>query len=115
MSTSNVWSALPVWDGGEWQQLVRRATDELTRSLPKSAVPEWADTDPEAWARESFDLALAAAYEGIGEGDRPTPEYTARAREIVRRRLVLGGYRLGALLNDVYAVPATPAEGVAGD
>ena len=40
--------ALPVWDGGEWQPLVRRLADELTGALPKSAVPDWNEADPEA-------------------------------------------------------------------
>ncbi|MCP3958067.1 MAG: hypothetical protein GY719_09460 [bacterium] len=107
--------ALPSWDGGAWRPMVRRLASELTRSMPKSALPGWSDPDPEAWARESLDLAITAAYDGIAEGAEPTPEYTARAREIVRRRLVLGGYRLGALLNDVFAARPAPTETDAAD
>ena len=55
---------------------------------------------------------MSVAYDGITEGEKPTPEYQARARETVRRRLALGGYRLGALLNNIFA--ASPAAVEAG-
>lgn len=95
--------AYPDFDGQDWRPLVRRLADEITREVPRSAVPEWTDAAAETWARESFRLAVDVAYDGIAEGARPTPEYSARARRVIRRRLALSGYRLGALLNDIFS------------
>ncbi len=94
--------AFPEYDGGDWQSMVRRLTDELVLAMPRSAVPEWRRSDPEQWAEESHRLAIEAAYDGIEEGDEPSAEYAERTRAVVRRRLALGGYRLGALLNDIF-------------
>ncbi len=81
---------------------MRRLTDELVRAVPRSAVPQWRVSDPEAWARESHDLAVSTAYDGIEEGSAPSAEYAERARRVVRRRVALAGYRLGALLNEIF-------------
>ena len=93
---------LPVFGGGDWRAFIRPLARDVTRAVPESALPGWTDRDPEAWARESLELAFGVAYAGIREGARPTPEYAARVHQVVRRRLALGGYRLAALLNDLF-------------
>lgn len=100
----------PVLDGRDWRAVVRRLSDETTRAVPKDDVPHWRAADPRAWAEESYRFAVEVAYQGISEGATPTPEYTARAHEVVRRRLAVGGYRLGALLNDLFS-SARPVAG----
>lgn len=95
--------AFPVLDGKDWPAQVRRWTDATTRAAPKSSVPHWRQSDPETWARESFELAEAVVYRGVSEGSEPSAAYEARAQRIVHRRLALGGYRLAALLDDVFA------------
>ncbi len=93
----------PAVDGRAWRRPVRRRAQRITRQVPKRAVPRWTETDPEVWARESHDLAVRAAYDGIAEGSEPTPDYTRRAREVIGERLALAGYRLGALLNEIFS------------
>ncbi len=94
--------AFPELDVGDWPLAVRRHADELLRAVPRSAVPEWRVSEPEKWAQESHRVAVTAVYDGIEEGAAPSAEYAARARQVVRRRLALGGYRLGALLNEIF-------------
>lgn len=94
--------AYPAFDGEDWRPFVRRLAGEITREVPKSAVPEWRTTAPETWAEEGFEAAVGVVYAGISEGATPSPEYVARARLLVRRRLALAGYRLGALLDDIF-------------
>ncbi len=94
--------AVPELNGGDWRPKVRSLAGELLRAVPRSAVPEWRLSDPGQWAQESHQVAVAAAYDGIEEGAEPSAEYAERARRIVRRRLALGGYRLGALLNEIF-------------
>ncbi len=94
--------ALPEPGDGDLRPAVRSFAAELERRVPKSAVPEWRVSDPARWAEESHELAVSAVYDGIEEGGEPSAEYAARAQEVVRRRLALAGYRLGALLEDLY-------------
>lgn len=101
--------AFPALDEVSWRKPVRRHSDATKRAMPKDAVPHWKETDPRAWAEESFALARDVVYRGISPGSEPTPEYLVRAREVIRRRLAVGGYRLGALLNDIFAAGSEPA------
>ncbi len=93
---------LPELAAAELRPKVRGLAHELARQVPKSVVPEWRLRDPGRWAEESHSFAVSAVYDGIAEGAEPSVEYAARAREVVRRRLVLAGYRLGALLDDIF-------------
>ncbi len=101
--------AFPELDGGDWRPQVRRFADDLLRRVPRRAVPEWRISDPEQWARESHAVAVATVYDGIEEGAEPSAEYAERARGVVRRQLALGGYRLGAMLNEIFDRPAASA------
>ncbi len=105
---------LPEGGSREVRPRVRGLATEITRRVPKSAVPEWRVSEPARWAAESHDLAVRAVYHGIEEGAEPSAEYAERAREVVRRRLALAGYRLGALLNEIYGVGVAGAA-VAGE
>ena len=76
-------------------------------------------TSPEAWTKESYDIAVKIAYENGGL--RGTPKgvardcrevsdanfvsrgYPARAKLIAERRIYLAAYRLAALLSLVAA------------
>lgn len=93
--------SLPVFPGGEWRAFVAPLVRDVVRAVPAAAVPHWEIGDAAAWAEESRKLAVSAAYDGIEEGARPSAQYAARARETVRRRLAVGGYRLAAMLNEL--------------
>jgi len=63
------------------------------------------NTDPQAWADESFQTAKDVAYSlgPGGTGDprpRVTPAYTRAARRAARERAALGGRRIAAILNE---------------
>lgn len=60
-----------------------------------------ADLNPETWADESYHLAIDAAY-AVPERAAPTATYIAQGRVIAEQRIVLAGYRLAALLNQVF-------------
>ncbi|MEM7584987.1 MAG: S1/P1 nuclease [Acidobacteriota bacterium] len=92
----------PDFDERQWQPNIRRFADDVVRLVPKTSVPQWRRGDARAWAWESHGVAVEAAYAGIEDGAKPSPEYVARAREVARQRLAIGGYRLGALLNDIF-------------
>jgi hypothetical protein len=74
---------------------------EARKAYPFSS-PEWKDMDVSHWVKEGHDLALSSAYDGIEQHTRPSEEYQERAQEVCRKRLAMGGYRLGQLINDIY-------------
>ena len=57
------------------------------------------------WERESLNIAMSEAYNGVKFGEKPSDKYTKKVFEIVQERLALGGYRLGDLFNEVFGTP----------
>ena len=77
--------------------------------LLQSYAPVNPDTrfDPKKWALESHQIACTQVYGTLGEpyGARDiklSEKYVAAGQTTARRQLVLAGYRLAALLNDLY-------------
>lgn len=58
--------------------------------------------DYDSWAEESFKLGQTVVYRNIREGRRPGPAYNRRALRVARQRVAWGGYRLAALLNEIW-------------
>lgn len=89
--------------GEDWRRRIPAAARELQSLLPPEKLPAWRESEPAQWALESHRLALEAAYPGIGDGEEPSAAYLEKGREIVRQRLTLAGYRLGAALERALA------------
>ncbi len=76
------------------------------------AVVNNPDTDPDlnlddpfsfsAWADESHALALDFGYKGAKVGRKPNAAYNRKAVRVARKRVAWGGYRLAALLNEIW-------------
>lgn len=109
-----------LWDGsvglfpridpeGEWRQPVAElATSTIAACPPPPDLPAWSPGAAEAWARESFALALTVAYDGVEEGERPSAAYLERAQRAVEQRIALAGYRLAAILEATLLRPRPP-------
>src|SRR5262245_33966722 len=99
-------------------RLRNEATTLRTRQeFQRSQLTELANTDFEAWAKESYEIATKIAYRnggriGVPRGGNkdcstvttapPLPSgYVASARRIADRRMILTGYRLADLLRHV--------------
>ncbi|MBI5687855.1 MAG: S1/P1 nuclease [Verrucomicrobia bacterium] len=54
------------------------------------------------WSQESHELAKSAAYADLEPHDTPSAAYVANAQRVVRERVALAGYRLAALLNEIF-------------
>jgi hypothetical protein len=63
---------------------------------------EWKNMDVSQWVTESHDLAESAAYKGIKRNAAPTATYQNKVQKVCRKRLAMAGYRLAALLNEIY-------------
>jgi S1/P1 Nuclease len=92
---------------------------ELQSRFSKSSLSELAVTAPEAWAKESFEIATKIAYQngalrGTPKGQRRDCRevmnaavlpvgYVQIARKIADRRMALSGYRLATFLERMSA------------
>lgn len=87
-----------------WQQLANYAFD-ITTAYPANKVPNLNEEDPAEWAREGHELVEQNAYIGVVEKTNPdaSDEYPTKVKDIARLRIALGGYRLGKLLNKLFA------------
>jgi hypothetical protein len=110
-----------LWDGlitsSNNTRTLRNIAIELQSRFIKSGLSELAVTAPEAWAKESFEIATKIAYQngalrGTPKGQRKDCRevtdaavqpagYAAIARKIADRRMMLSGYRLANLLQRI--------------
>jgi hypothetical protein len=106
-----------LWDGvitssGNIKR-IKNVASELLRRFSGSSFRELDHPEPQAWAKESYEIAVKIAYKW---GLRGTPKgqakncravdavtyirnsYAAEARLVANRRMYLAGYRLANLL-----------------
>lgn len=97
-STAGLLEDVPM---AQWQQKIPRYAEQLKQQYPKSQFQHQLLTSPQSWAEESFQLAVKYGYQPLpAEGDI-SETYRRDAQRVIGERLALGGYRLGALLNQV--------------
>jgi len=98
---------------------LRNAAIELRNRFPRAGLTELPATDPELWAKESYEIATKIAYQngalrGTPRGKRREcrevtdalvlPKgYASIAKKIADRRMMLAGYRLVDLLQKLSA------------
>ena len=58
--------------------------------------------DYEAWAEEDLDIAINYVYKGFTAGEAPSDEYLATASQVIKTRIMYGGWRLADLIKDIY-------------
>lgn len=92
------------------KELMRREADAIKEKYPPSVVAE--EKDAAGWVEESHEVGYRLAY-GKLPGQSPTgssaevdERYVTEARETAQQRVAMAGYRLGALLNRLYAPDA---------
>lgn len=97
--------AQPLAGHKEALPLVRKEASAVAAEFPKSVVTEQGDA--EGWALESHRIGMDFAYGKLPtrHKDRTyklTESYVEGARAIARQQVAKAGYRLGALLNEIY-------------
>lgn len=93
------------WDrGGGYLIKKKRYTSTMLRRRAKQIEKRWpCDTasailSPQAWANESFQLAVDQAYQ-LKYGQKPSSIYQKQVKQTSEQRIALAGCRLAALLN----------------
>lgn len=96
------------------QAALNELAAQITKAWPEDKLIAPRNLDPEHWARESHDLAVAYGYKGVQSvnargrktwlkaGDQPSEMYLQAGQEIVARQLATAGYRLARMLNDIH-------------
>ncbi|HEX5229186.1 MAG TPA: S1/P1 nuclease [Bryobacteraceae bacterium] len=95
------------WDGLLGDDLALSQAKKRGNLLLESGKPTGAsNASPNAWVKQSFDLAKRYVYAPpIGDdatrslSPRPDAQYAAQAKRVARAQATLAGYRLAALLN----------------
>jgi hypothetical protein len=82
------------WSYTEWQQQIDRATPEQEAAII-------ADKTPEAWGRESYELAKEI-YEKTLVNYNISYDYIAAWTPVIELQLLRGGLRLADLLNSIF-------------
>lgn len=81
--------------------ILKYARDFMARQAP----PVSSSLNPRVWLEESFKLAKSDVYtfgDDSGTKEKPVklpPGYAENAQKVARQRLILSGYRTGAVLN----------------
>lgn len=91
-------------DGLDWKAYGARLHADI-RPVQRDL---WRTLDPAVWATESFALMEDEAYEEVDVATERAigcfgDEFVLRHRETTERRLKQAGFRLGALLNEIFA------------
>ena len=92
---------------------VRDLAKDLMKQYPEKSFDNLKTLDPDFWALESNKLAAKYVYGVKGKDDQgrnqylrpndePTPFYLEQGQEVVRKQLTLSGYRLAAILNELF-------------
>jgi hypothetical protein len=126
-----VGSTAPVQLSSYWQERLvgevvgpdpTKGAARIAASVPAAEAQKWADGNPEAWARDTFEVAKTVTYsftasqpegkqsfpprpgqaEGCAAADlyRVGPDYETKALAAVRQQLAKAGLRLARVLRD---------------
>ncbi|MDQ1522966.1 MAG: hypothetical protein QOE47_890 [Pyrinomonadaceae bacterium] len=83
--------------------------EELMKANPLATLAAARELEPLRWIEESNTIAREFAYAKTREGEAPSAAYTAEAQKISGERIALAGYRLAAVLNNLFVEkPTTP-------
>lgn len=97
-STAGLFPAVPPQD---WAQSIPGFAAQLRQQHPLADFESSLAFAPEAWARESYKLAVRYGYSTLPSDNQLTPDYLRQVQALCAQQIALGGYRLGALLNAV--------------
>jgi len=87
-----------LWDEGVGLFTPSTSIEDLATSIMSEIPPpSTVDTTITDWARETWTIAKAT-YEELQPNTRPSDEYIANSRAIVKKQLAKAGYRLAAAL-----------------
>jgi hypothetical protein len=97
--------SVPRLDDESRQEYVGRVAARVSRKHPRvAALARLRPGDFNAWAREGYEIAKMSVYPAaLKRGELPGEDYRLQAFRIAEQAIALAGYRLGDLLNRMFA------------
>jgi hypothetical protein len=83
----------------EW---ICATANSIEAEFPEQSLSESRDMDYLHWSKESHEVAIHVAYQGIQVGENPSSDYLARGKQAALRQIALAGYRLATLLDETF-------------
>lgn len=86
----------------ETEAAIQKYSVGIEERYPENTfIPARLITKPIEWAQEGHDLARMFVYE-LKEKETPSREYHYAGKQIMEQRIAIAGYRLAAMLNQIY-------------
>lgn len=89
--------------------VVAEYSRQLLEKHPLSTLPDQTSIDPLSWAQESLKLQKGFALRGIKSGGSLSEEYISQGKVLAEQRVVIAGYRMAYLLNQIFQSGAAKA------
>ena len=87
----------------EMRERINKFAEDFRKEYPRSYYGASIENlDHDKWIQESHELAVKIAYADIDIFPTLRPEYIIRCRDIVKQQMTLAGYRLTALLKELF-------------
>lgn len=86
-------------EDAEW---IKKTANFICAAYKQNSLPESQNMTIEDWSKESYQLAINIAYNGIQPGEIPSQDYLKRGEQTAIRQIALAGYRLANILHDVF-------------
>lgn len=84
------------------EQWINETASSIEKMFPQSSLPESKNMDYLQWSKESYQIAIQVAYNGIQVGKTPSPDYIATGEHTASRQMALSGYRLAQLIKEIF-------------
>jgi hypothetical protein len=92
------------FDENQQRQLADFTNRVMLRWNPEQH-PEWKNYSPDAWVEEGYEIGRTQVYQGIKPNGVPDAAYTEKTKQISAERIGMAGYRLAAVLNQIFDQP----------
>jgi hypothetical protein len=86
----------------EAAKTIRGFADRAVSANPPASFPTLSVLNSRKWVEEGSAVAQSVVY-STPEGQAPSDEYKKKTQDTSFRQIALAGYRLAALLNEIYA------------
>lgn len=84
------------------EQWICETASSIEKMFPQKSLPESKNMDCLQWSKESYQLAVQVAYNGVQVGKTPSCDYLAIGEHTALRQIALSGYRLAKLINEIF-------------
>lgn len=91
-------------------EFISKLAEKITKKYPAAKMQNRVNADYNIWHKEGLQLAQTKVFtDSLKRFEMPSADYKKEALKVSEEQLALAGYRMGALLNDVFGGAAVVA------